>query len=98
MKTKPKMMYTVFGIYVPNRIKLATDIQEVLTEYGCNIRTRIGLHNVDKDPSNGLLLLEMYGVENIFKEIITKLKAIDNKIDIQQMVFPFNPSNFMSSN
>jgi len=94
MKMEPKMIYTIFGIHVPNRAKLATNVQTVLTEYGCNIRTRIGLHNVDKDScaTNGLLLLEMYGKETSFKEMMAKLKAIDNGIDVQQMIFHIKPN------
>lgn len=89
MELKSKMMYTVIGIHIPNRFKHATEVQKVLTEYGCNIKTRLGLHDVDKEycATNGLLLLEMYGKESNLKEMLNKLRIIDGGIDVQQMIF-----------
>lgn len=82
-------MYTVIGVHIPNRFKYASDVQKTLTEYGCNIKTRIGLHDVDKEycATNGLLLLEMYGEEKSIKNMLKKLKDIDDGIDVQQMIF-----------
>lgn len=89
MEKKPKMMYTVVGIHVPNRLAHATSIQKILTEYGCSIRTRLGLHAVAKDfcANSGLLLLEMYGEDAKLKEMMVKLKKLDNGIEVQQMIF-----------
>ena len=94
MEMTPKMMYTVVGIHVPNRFKQASEVQKVLTEYGCSIRTRVGLHEVDKEhcATNGLLLLEMYGEEASLNDMMQKLKAIDRGIDVQQMIFQLKPS------
>jgi hypothetical protein len=94
MEMTPKMMYTVVGIHVPNRFKQASEVQKVLTEYGCSIRTRVGLHEVDKDhcATNGLLLLEMYGEENKLKEMMEKLNTIDRGIEVQQMIFQLKPA------
>jgi hypothetical protein len=36
----------ILGIHVDDRIKRASDVQQLLTDYGCNIKTRIGLHEV----------------------------------------------------
>jgi hypothetical protein len=88
-------MYTVIGIHVPNRFKHAIDVQKILTEYGCNIKTRLGLHDVDEEycATNGLLLLEMYGEEARLNEMLAKLKALDDGIDVQQMIFKMNAKN-----
>lgn len=41
----------VLGVQVTNRVEKVLDVQKILTEYGCNIRTRLGLHEVSKaDP------------------------------------------------
>ena len=37
-------MSTIIGIKISNRIEEATKLQEILTNYGCVIKTRIGLH------------------------------------------------------
>jgi hypothetical protein len=93
MEMKPKMMYTVIGVHIPNRFKHAGDVQKVLTDHGCSIRTRLGLHDVDKEycATNGLLLLEMYGEETSLKDMMKKLKSIDDGIDVQQMIFKLAP-------
>jgi len=78
----------VFGIQVTNRAKNAGQVQKILTDYGCNIRTRIGLHEVDDkvcSPS-GLILLELYGKEQDILKMEETLKAIDGVI-VQKMVF-----------
>ena len=78
----------VFGIQVTNRAKNAGQVQKILTDYGCNIRTRIGLHEVDDkvcSPS-GLILLELYGKEHDILKMEETLKAIDGVI-VQKMVF-----------
>jgi hypothetical protein len=93
MKMKPKMLYTIVGIHLPNRFKLATDVQKVLTEYGCSIRTRVGLHDVDENccATNGLVLLEMYGEKAKINKMLDQLSTIDRSIDVQQMIFQLNP-------
>ena len=78
----------VFGIQVTNRAKNAGQVQKILTDYGCNIRTRIGLHEVDDkvcSPS-GLILLELYGKEQDILKMEETLKAIDGVI-VQKIVF-----------
>ena len=37
----------VLGVLVSNRVQHIPDVQKVLTECGCNIRTRLGLHDTD---------------------------------------------------
>lgn len=78
----------IIGVFLGKRVTTAPDIQSVLTEYGCHIKTRIGLHNVDDrscSPS-GLLLLEMYGDETKILEMEEKLKGFEG-VMLQKMVF-----------
>jgi len=58
-------MSAIMGILLDNRVEEAVKFQEILTEYGCHIRTRIGLHNIGeyKCINNGIILLEV--VSNI---------------------------------
>ena len=53
------------GILLDNRIEEAVKFQEIITDFRCNIRTRIGLHNIGeyKCINNGIILLEV--VNNI---------------------------------
>ena len=80
--------HIIYGVHVTNRMRKATDIQQLFSEYGCNIKTRIGLHDVGKDycSPSGVILLEMFGDEATCDEFRTKLSTIDG-IEVQQMVF-----------
>ena len=80
-------MTTIIGIKVNNRLQNALYVQEILTNFGCVIKTRIGLHEEinGRCSPKGLILLE----------IIDDLKAIEianalcdiEEIEIQQMKF-----------
>jgi len=78
----------VFGVHLTNRMNEASRVQQLFTDYGCNIRTRLGLHNVDDSfcDSKGLLLLEMFGDEATCQELATKLTAIEG-VEVKQMEF-----------
>jgi hypothetical protein len=78
----------VLGVLLPNRFQEAVKFQELLTQYGCNIRTRLGLHEVcdHKCSVSGLILLEMYGDEEQILELEEKLRGLDG-VQVQKMVF-----------
>jgi hypothetical protein len=78
----------IIGVQVTNRVKNVQSVQTVLTEYGCYIKTRLGLHEVDAQScsANGLVLLETYGDEAKIAEMEAKLKAIEG-LQLQKMVF-----------
>ena len=62
-------MSAIMGILLDNRIEEAVKFQEIITDFGCNIRTRIGLHNIGeyKCINNGIILLEVVNnVNEIF--------------------------------
>ena len=63
-------------------------VQKLLTEYGCNIKTRLGLHHVDEKGCSvrGLILLEMFGDPAVYGELKAKLAALDG-VEVQEMVF-----------
>ena len=80
-------MTTIIGIKISNRLESAVSVQEILTKYGCIIKTRIGLH----EEINGqcshrvLILLEIINDEESIK-IANELCDIE-EIEIQQMKF-----------
>lgn len=66
--------YNVAAVLINNRTVNATEVQEVLTKYGCMIKTRLGLHEAGNACSdNGLLILQLCGdkaeVDNMLKEL-----------------------------
>jgi hypothetical protein len=78
----------VLGIQVTNRVEKIPDVQKILTEYGCNIKTRLGLHEVSKSvcSSLGLLLLDTYGDEAEILEMEKKLKKVKGLV-VKKMTF-----------
>jgi hypothetical protein len=80
--------HVVLGIHIQNRVKDAPEIQKLLTCYGCNIKTRIGLHEVTEDfcSGSGLVILEMVGDPSISCKLADSLNAFDG-VEVQKMIF-----------
>ena len=78
----------VLGIQVTNRVEKIPDVQKILTEYGCNIKTRLGLHEVSKSVCSalGLLLLDTYGDVAEILEMEKKLKKVKGLV-VKKMTF-----------
>ncbi|MBN1972834.1 MAG: hypothetical protein JW787_04300 [Sedimentisphaerales bacterium] len=83
-----KKKHVILGVHITDRIKHVPGVQDLLTEYGCNIKTRIGLHEVDGKvcSMNGLLILELVGDTAKCKQLGDKLNAIEG-VEVQQMIF-----------
>ena len=80
--------HLIFGVHITNRVKHVPDVQKVLTEFGCSIKTRLGLHEASAtvcSPS-GLILLEMVGDDKASNRMARKLRAIEG-IEVQKMLF-----------
>lgn len=74
------MEYTVVGILVKKPQIVAEKLQNLLTLYGCIIRTRLGINR--KAIEGGIIILEIDGdVKQIdlFFSDLSKLEGIDYK-------------------
>ena len=81
--------HIILGVHVTDRLEHALPVQQVLTEFGGIIKTRLGLHELSQDggsSKNGLLLLELATTEAKAKTMVKKLAAIKG-IEVQKMVF-----------
>lgn len=80
--------HIVVGIHITERVKHAGEVQKVLTEFGCQIRTRLGLHEADAGvcSSNGLILLELVDNDAQVASLKERLDAIEG-VEVQSMVF-----------
>ncbi|MFV0402222.1 MAG: hypothetical protein ACK5LX_16615 [Oscillospiraceae bacterium] len=69
----------LIGIRMDNRVDNAMDFQRALTENGCMIKARLGLHEVSESAcaNDGLIVLQPCGT----KEEIDKLLADINRLD-----------------
>ena len=73
-------MTTIVGIKIQDRFESSTEVQRILTDYGCVIRTRIGLHGTNdcKCAIDGIILLEVINDESA-EEAIKDLCNIDGR-------------------
>ncbi len=80
--------HLIFGVHVTNRADQVPQVQKLLSEYGCNIKTRLGLHQVDAVAcsSRGLILLEMFGDPAVCRELKVKLSKLGG-VEVQEMLF-----------
>jgi len=78
----------VLGIHISHRMKEVAQIQPILTKYGCSIKTRLGLHEVNDNvcSTSGIVLLELIGDVNEMNKLENELKSIAG-IDVQKMSF-----------
>jgi hypothetical protein len=80
--------HKILAVHITDRMKDAAAVQKVFTEFGCNIRTRVGLHDVDGNvcAPGGVVVLELVGPATITGEIAGHLSAIAG-VEVQQVEF-----------
>lgn len=68
-------MSAIMAIKINGRIANAPLVQEILTKYGCNIKTRVGFHETNEDQcsTDGILILQLTGqgieIQNMYDEM-----------------------------
>lgn len=69
-------MKTIIGVKLENRAEDAVEFQNIITDFGCGIKTRIGLHDTFEDhcTNSGLVILEVIddSAETLFFELSKK--------------------------
>jgi hypothetical protein len=83
------MAKTIMGIQLQQRRETATSVQNLLTENGCFIQTRLGVHQASTDSCSeqGLIILEF--IDHSDKEVAAlekNLSEIDGVV-VKKMVF-----------
>jgi hypothetical protein len=83
-----KMNHVIVGIHIKDRLRNAPDVQGILAQFGCHIRTRIGLHEASENlcSPNGLILLEMVGTKKDVDTFVGKVKR-KKGVEVKRMVF-----------
>jgi hypothetical protein len=80
--------HIILGVHITDRVKHAPQVQQVLTESGCAIRTRLGLHETGERSCspNGVLILEMLDDQDAVDRLRDALAAIEG-VEIKEMIF-----------
>ena len=86
METKGK--HYIVGVHITDRVKHVPQVQAVLTNFGCYINTRIGLHEASDAMCSpyGLLIVELLGDNGKLEEFSNSLLGIEG-VDVKSMVF-----------
>ena len=71
--------YYIIGLRVDHRHSNALNLQKTLTEFGCNIKLRVGLHETGEDfcSDDGVIMLQAWGD----KETIGKMMDAFNNVE-----------------
>ena len=72
------MKKSILIILIGNRKDSAVKVQQILTGWGCTIKTRLGLHEgvLDNCSDSGLLILEICGTDEQNHELARKISVL----------------------
>jgi hypothetical protein len=72
------MAKTILIVLIGSRKESAVKVQQVLTAWGCIIKTRLGIHDgvMENCSDEGLLILELYGTDEQKNELARKLAVL----------------------
>ena len=70
--------YNVMSVLTNKRVENVNEMQRVLTESGCIIKTRLGIHDASEDycSNEGLIILNLVGSEEEIASLEEKLNEI----------------------
>ncbi len=70
--------YNVMSVLTNKRVENVNEMQRVLTESGCIIKTRLGIHDASEDfcSNEGLIVLNLVGSEEEIASLEQKLNEI----------------------
>ena len=82
---------TILGVLLHKRNEFSQEFQEILSRHGCNIKTRIGIHNASDNvcSPDGIILLDVIGNETEIKALENDIKSLEGT-EVQKMKFEEN--------
>jgi hypothetical protein len=85
-KESVKNSVEILGMLVERNPSVISAVQKILTSYGCNIRTRLGVNEIFFGEPAGLIILELKGDEKQRILLEKDLKSL-SKVHVRTMVF-----------
>ncbi|WP_291857761.1 hypothetical protein [Marinilabilia sp.] len=78
----------IIGILVEDRFDEAQQVQEILTRYGCSIKTRLGLHNVNGNHCSqaGVIILQLIPDDEKGELLVMAMKKLEG-VQVKEMLF-----------
>jgi hypothetical protein len=85
-KENPEGIVEILAILVERSKDVIREVQNTLTDYGCNIRTRLGVNEMFFGEPAGLIILELKGDQQQRIQLVNDLKVI-KKVHVRTMAF-----------
>jgi len=72
------MKKSILLVLIGRRKEDAVKVQQILTAWGCIIKTRLGIHDgvMENCSDEGLLILELYGSDEQKEELARKVSVL----------------------
>jgi hypothetical protein len=79
---------TILGLAVENKEHKAQELQDIFTKYGCTIKTRLGINEIDLPGKEnaGLIILELMGDKEECLRLENNLHELDQVV-VRKMIF-----------
>jgi hypothetical protein len=80
---------TILIIEMDKRRATARDAQDIMTEHGCIIKTRLGIHDgvLTQCSDSGIIILELVGLKKEVRDFEKKLKMLPG-VKTKAVYFP----------
>ncbi|MEA4853441.1 MAG: hypothetical protein VB082_04080 [Christensenella sp.] len=71
--------YYIIGLRVSHRTHNSLKLQQLLTEYGCNIKMRVGLHETSEEycSDDGLIILQACGGKDLIERMVASFSKVE---------------------
>lgn len=79
---------TIMAILVDKRTDAAPEVQKVLTEHGCVINNRLGIHESSNCADEGMIILDITVSDDEVDQLENELKSI-NGVKVKSMKLDF---------
>jgi len=82
------MQKSILLLLMGNRTATAVGVQEILTDMGCFIKTRLGIHDGTPDActNSGLIILELVGEKEKKDNLVKQLESLEGvKVKLVEM-------------
>lgn len=76
------MEYQLVAVKVGKREDSASKVQEILTSFGCNIKVRLGLHDLPEGTCSpiGLIVLQVTAQEDELKVFLEEMNKLEDVV------------------
>jgi hypothetical protein len=76
----------IIGLLVERDHDTIVTVQKILTSYGCNIRTRLGVNEIFFGQPAGLIILELTGDQKQ-RDLLEKALSLIKKVHVRKIIF-----------